>query len=176
MRTIATIAYHLAAVLPFLLVLPNSADAAARTYSDPTYLGDQIHHCLANNTGCGKGAADAFCKIEGYQSALTFKLEQDPAHVMTARVIDSGEVLHSPQALPFTSVKCWRPNDSPSSVLFGTSGLKSIALPRRCNIGEDCRKEVADHFCQEKGYSLGAMNYGIAPDDAAFRFITCAAL
>ena len=175
MYAIVMFAYRLFAVLPLAFLLANGAAAAARTYSEPTYLGDQIHYCLATS-GCGKAAADAFCKLEGYQNALTFKLQQDPARIATARVLDSGEVLHAPQAMPFTLVKCWRKSDAPTSVLFGTTGLKAIALPRTCSIGEDCRKEAADHFCHEKGFSLGSVNYGLAPDDAAFRFITCASL
>ncbi|HKQ94899.1 MAG TPA: hypothetical protein VJS40_04775 [Aestuariivirgaceae bacterium] len=152
------------------------ADAAARNYSDPTYLGDKIHSCLANTGICGKAAADQFCKLEGFDSALTFKLEHNPARINTARVLDSGEVLHSPNALPFLSVKCWRPNDQPTAVIFGSTGVKQLAVPRTCDITADCRKQAADSFCTAKGYSLGATGYDVEPDDAAFASISCAAL
>ena len=156
--------------------MASSAQAAARNYSGPTYLGDKIHSCLSNNGACGKAAADQFCKIEGFASALTFKLEHNPARINTARVIDSGEVLYSPQALPFLSVKCWRPNDEPTAVIFGSTGVKELAVPRTCDITADCKKQAADSFCAAKGYQLGASGYDIDAGDAAFTSISCAAL
>jgi hypothetical protein len=152
------------------------AFSAARNYTDPTYLGDKIHSCLADRAGCGKVAADEFCKLEGFQSALTFKLEHNPDRIHTARVLNTGEILHSPDAQPFVSVKCWKPNDQPSAVMFGTEGVKQLAVPRTCDITADCRKQAADHFCTEKGFALGASQYDVTPGDAAFRSISCATL
>ncbi len=150
--------------------------AAARTYTDPIYLGDPVHRCLANNTECGKPAADAFCKLEGYDNALSFQVMKDVSRVATARTVDTGTVLIAPEAHPFQLVKCWRPSQTPSSVIFKASTVKDVEVPKICDIGKDCRKVAADGWCINRGFSLGATGYELAPTERSFRTISCAAL
>jgi hypothetical protein len=166
----------LVAVLPLSGATPHSAAAAARSYSNPLYLGEYIHQCLSDGTTCGKAAADVFCRLEGYENALSFRLQRDPARITTAVILDSGRVLRGAEAQPFHSVKCWRQNAMPSTVQFGETALHNVALPDICDIGQDCRKSVADHWCEQKGYALGAQSYEIDPDKDLFRSISCATL
>jgi hypothetical protein len=163
----------LLAVVPVFHFSSSDAAAAARSYSSPTHLGQQIHRCLADGTTCGKPAADAFCKLQGFDSALNFRLQHDPAQISTTIVIDSGQRLRAPEAEPFQMVKCWRPNDLPTAVQFGVS---NIASPTLCDLGKDCRKSAADEWCESKGFTLGASAYEISPDKALFRSISCATL
>jgi hypothetical protein len=166
----------LLASLPLCAITASQAAAAARSYSNPVYLGEYIHQCLADGTTCGKPAADAFCRLEGYENALSFRLQRDPARITTAVILDSGRVLRGAEAQPFDSVKCWRPNAMPSTVQFGETALHNVALPGICNIGQDCRKSVADRWCEQKGYVLGAKSYEIDLDKELFRSISCATL
>lgn len=154
----------------------GEASAAARSYSNPVYLGEYIHQCLADGFTCGKAAADAFCRLEGYENALSFRLQRDPARISTAVMLDSGRVLRGADAQPFDAVKCWRPNAMPSTVQFGETALHNIAPPDMCDIGQDCRKSVADRWCEQKGYALGAKSYELDPDKELYRSISCAAL
>jgi hypothetical protein len=154
----------------------GEASAAARSYSNPVHLGEYIHQCLADGFTCGKPAADAFCRLEGYENALSFRLQRDPARISTAVMLDSGRVLRGADAQPFDAVKCWRPNAMPSTVQFGETALHNIAPPDMCDIGQDCRKSVADRWCEQKGYALGAKSYELDPDKELFRSISCAAL
>jgi hypothetical protein len=164
------------AVLPFFAMTAQPAAPAARSYSNPLYLGEYIHQCLSDGRTCGKAAADAFCRLEGYENALSFRLQRDPARITTAVILDSGRVLRGAEAQPFHSVKCWRPNSLPSTVQFGETALHSVALPGICDIGQDCRKSAADRWCEQKGYALGAQSYEIDPDKELFRSISCATL
>ena len=154
----------------------QGAFAAARTYTDPIYLGDPVHRCLANNTDCGKPAADAFCKLEGYDNALSFQVMKDVSRVATARTVDTGAVLIAPEAQPFQLVKCWRPSQAPSSVTFKTPTVTGVEVPTMCDIGKDCRKTAADGWCIGRGFNLGATGYELAPTELAFRTISCATL
>jgi hypothetical protein len=160
-------------LLSLLLLSSYEAQAAARSYSIPKYQGQAVHHCLADEINCGKPAADAFCKLEGYRYALNFRIQHDPEQISTSIVIDSGKLLRAPEARPFQMVKCWRPNQMPSAVQFK---VENIASPILCDLGEDCRKSAADQWCERKGYSLGASSYETLPDRALFRSISCAAL
>ena len=160
-------------LLSFLVLSSYPAQAAARSYSNPKYLGQTVHHCLADEVNCGKPAADAFCRLEGYRHALNFRMQHDPAQILTSIIIDSGKLLRVPEARPFQMVKCWRPNQMPSAVQFK---VENIASPTLCDLGQDCRKSAADRWCERKGYSLGATSYETLPDRALFRSISCAAL
>jgi hypothetical protein len=160
-------------LLSFLSLSSYEAQAAARSYSNPKFRGQTVHHCLADEIKCGKPAADAFCKLEGYRHALNFRMQHDPQQISTSIVIDSGKLLRAPEAWSFQMVKCWRPNQLPSAVQFK---VENIASPTLCDLGLDCRKSAADQWCERKGYSLGASSYETLPDRALFRSISCAAL
>jgi hypothetical protein len=163
----------LMAALPVFCLLSLQAQAAARSYSKPSLLGQPVHHCLADGNTCGKPAADAFCRLNGYENALNFRLQRDPGQISTSIVVDSGRLLKSPEAQPFQMVKCWRPNDLPSTVQFD---VENIISPKLCDLGQDCRKLAADQWCAQKGYALGASAYQIASDRILFRTISCATL
>jgi hypothetical protein len=161
------------ALVSLLLFASYDAQAAARSYSNPKFNGQVVHHCLADGVNCGKPAADAFCRREGYRHALSFRIQHDPSQISTSIVIDSGTLMQAPEARPFQMVKCWRPNELPSAVQFK---VENIASPALCDLGRDCRKFAADRWCESKGYALGASSYEIFPDRALFRSISCAAL
>ncbi|HEY7764564.1 MAG TPA: hypothetical protein VIB38_06215 [Aestuariivirgaceae bacterium] len=150
-----------------------SADAASRSYSQPRVMGHAVDHCLEDQSQCGKPAADAYCRHEGYQNALSFRLERDPARISVTVAVDSGSLQRAPAAQPFQMVKCWRPNDAPTEIDFS---VKNLPSPATCDFGQDCRKSAADLWCTGKGYALGASAYELAPGQARFRLISCATL
>lgn len=47
------------------------------TYTAPRYRGDRLDWCAEFGTQCGKPAADAFCKKEGWSSAYDFAIDQN---------------------------------------------------------------------------------------------------
>jgi hypothetical protein len=156
-----------------LTLLVSQAESAARSFSQPKVMGNAVDHCLEANAGCGKPAADAFCRSQGYEKALSFRLERDPARISLTMAIDSGRTLRGPEAQPFQIVKCWRPNDAPTKVEFKVENLPS---PATCDLGQDCRKLLADHWCTGKGFALGAFAYELAAGQSRFRLISCATL
>jgi hypothetical protein len=160
-------------LLSFCLATTPRAEAAARAYSNPKLRGQAVDACLADQTTCGKAAADAFCRLQGYRHALSFRMQQDLLQISTSVVIDSGRLLRGPEARPFQMVKCWRPNEQPSAVQFK---VENITSPTLCDFGLDCRKSAADSWCEQKGFALGATAYELFSDRPIFRSITCGTL
>jgi hypothetical protein len=88
----------LKAILPWLALLSCSATAAQagnRTFFAPKLGGEPVSFCLSTG-GCGKAAADNFCRASGFDTALTFARRQ----VMG----DGGE-----EPTGFTQIKCYKP-------------------------------------------------------------------
>jgi len=160
-------------LLGSLLLMAGTALADARAFSQPRLLGQIVDQCLDGGVECGKPAADAYCRRIGYANALSYRIERDPVRISTTIAIDSQLIIRVPQAQPFQMVKCWRPNEQPSTVQFDVENLASPAI---CDFGQDCRKAAADQWCAGKGYALGALSYEVNPDHARFRTISCATL
>ena len=68
--------------------LETRANAAARNYMSPRLAGEPVVFCLSGGSQCGKPAADAFCRSNGSEKAVTFQrdsLQSDPAKLPSAR-------------------------------------------------------------------------------------------
>jgi hypothetical protein len=91
------------------LVLLTSITAAhsgeVRNYFAPKLEGQRINACLSDGA-CGKPAADAFCKVEGYDQAMLFQRERSAS----ARLIDSDRVCDG-NCTAFRQVKCFTARD-----------------------------------------------------------------
>lgn len=86
----------------FLIALVPAASASeVRNFFAPQIAGARIDACLTGGA-CGKPAADAFCKAEGYDRAMIFQRER----AEEARTIDSGK-LCSGDCTSFKQVKCY---------------------------------------------------------------------
>jgi hypothetical protein len=161
------------ALMGSFVLMAGTAFADARAFSQPRILGQVVDRCLEGSVQCGKPAADAFCRRLGYASALSYRIERDPARIATTIAIDSNLTIRAPAAQPFQMVKCWRPNEQPSTVRFD---IDNLASPTTCDFGQDCRKAAADQWCAGKGYALGALGYEVNPNTPRFRTISCATL
>ncbi len=100
-----------------LLLTATSAEASTRSYSSPKANGVVIGACLADGKSCGKMAADAFCKREGFSESILFAREA----VTTARILDSGDMCEGGNCEAFKRIKCYLPKDEASSAVDGAS-------------------------------------------------------
>ena len=80
----------------------GAAEAGVRNYFSPQFEGASVDACLTTGE-CGKPAADAFCKLQGYDNAMIF---QRRPSAMT-RQIDSGQTCSSNACTAFSQVKCF---------------------------------------------------------------------
>lgn len=90
-------------VLFLIISSITPASAAARNFFAPQWQGERLGACLADGSGCGKPAADAFCKAEGYDTALTFQREP----LSRTRLIDSDASCHGSACMAFVQIKCF---------------------------------------------------------------------
>ena len=72
-----------------------------RNYQLPHLNGNLVAFCLLEVSKCGKEAADAFCRENGFREALTF--QRDSLHANSV-------------GLHFNQIKCWQGNLSPKEV------------------------------------------------------------
>ena len=92
------------AVLALLVAIAFAQPAAAaqvRNFFAPEVEGARIDACL-DSGACGKPAADAFCRVQGYDRAMIFQREG----FASTRVIDSDRTC-SGACTAFRQVKCF---------------------------------------------------------------------
>ena len=88
-----------------LLLVTTETQASTRSYFSPKSNGVVIGACLADGTSCGKMAADAFCRQEGFAESILFAREA----VATARILDSGAMCEGAACEAFKRIKCYQP-------------------------------------------------------------------
>jgi hypothetical protein len=88
-----------------LLLVATGAEASTRSYFSPKANGIVIGACLADGKSCGKVAADAFCRQEGFTESILFAREA----VTTARILDSGAMCEGGSCEAFKRIKCYQP-------------------------------------------------------------------
>ncbi|WP_373506163.1 hypothetical protein [Aestuariivirga sp.] len=91
----------LIAVLAFATTT-TLAHAEVRNFFSPEVKGARVDACLSDGA-CGKPAADAFCKAEGYDHAMIFQRE----NAASTRIIDSGQACSDGSCTAFRQVKCF---------------------------------------------------------------------
>jgi hypothetical protein len=89
-----------AALLLLTLVAPAQA-SEVRNFFSPRVDGQPINACLAGGA-CGKAAADAFCKVEGFDQAMLFQR----GRAESARAIDSDKLCDK-DCTALKQVKCF---------------------------------------------------------------------
>jgi hypothetical protein len=75
-----------------------------RNYDRPRRNGNRIAFCLTAVGTCGKPAADAFCRSNDFEGALTFQRERMEGHGAQLR---------------FLRIKCWRSQAAAASEVAG---------------------------------------------------------
>lgn len=88
------------AVLSMLCAAP----ALAETFSYPELNGTPIDYCLHFASQCGKPAADRFCVINGYQSAVNFAPAANLGH--TVIIGDAGSECNNARCGGFQFIEC----------------------------------------------------------------------
>ncbi|HUR43374.1 MAG TPA: hypothetical protein VMZ01_04665 [Aestuariivirga sp.] len=99
------------AALLLLLTAPNFAQATVRNYFAPEQAGLRLDSCLTGAADCGKPAADAFCKAEGFETAIIFQRE---VALQTIR-LGNGAFCTGPTCTSFRQIKCYTSGDALTS-------------------------------------------------------------
>ena len=145
------------------------ANAAAKTFTKPHVDGDRIASCTADGKTCGKAVANYLCTSQGYERAMTFRIDRR-TNVDARLVTVDSKVVSSETHKPFDYVKCYKPNNQPTTVTFtqpaSGNGADAFRMAdASCSEGDDhCTRDAADAWCRQRGYQLGARTYAIKLD------------
>lgn len=86
-----------------LLLSASSAHATVRNFFAPESQGLRLDSCLTGDHDCGKPAADAFCRAQGFETALIFQRE---AAAETIR-FGNGAFCTGSACVSFKQIKCY---------------------------------------------------------------------
>jgi hypothetical protein len=90
----------------FLILTVVGGYAAPKTISKPMFNGNRLDWCLKWSTDCGKPAADAYCKAQGYQTAITYEPERRIGARTPTRLIGTGATCDLPYCDGFRQITC----------------------------------------------------------------------
>ena len=163
-----TVLTALTAAIAFAAITAD-ANAAARTYFKPNVDGDRVSACLSTGNSCGRPVADRLCIARGFERALSYKLDPVENTTRGLRTVDN-ELVSGEGQKAFAFVKCYKPNEKPSTVTFnqpaGEAGAAAFRLAAaNCSEGNDhCTRDAADAWCKQRGFGLGARTYAVKLD------------
>jgi hypothetical protein len=75
-----------------MLVATGAAQATETTFNAPMWNGDRLDWCRDWSIGCGKAAADTYCKTRGCANALAFQQAANIGGSQRTRLIGTGAV------------------------------------------------------------------------------------
>jgi len=74
--------------------------------NQPKWKGDRLDWCMNWSQGCGKDAADAYCKASGYQNVINFAMAADIGSTHQTRLISTGAVCDQDFCDGFKFIEC----------------------------------------------------------------------
>jgi hypothetical protein len=84
----------------------EKAGGGSASFSKPKYKGKRLDWCVNWSVGCGKDAATAWCKTQGYANAIAFKMAPDIGTVTPTRLIGTGAVCDQDFCDGFKFITC----------------------------------------------------------------------
>ena len=112
--------------------------------------------------GCGKEAADLYCKHHGFQQASAFAKATDIGDKHKTRVMTTGAVCDQKICDGFAKITCVKPSNIVFQKPMHPSG--GNRLDWCLTWATDCGKPAADAFCKAKGHAQGSASFSKAVD------------
>jgi hypothetical protein len=84
----------------------GSAEPDQKSFDKPRWKGYRLDWCTSKNTGCGKNAADAFCKANSFKKATSFNPDFGIGVVDPTRMIGSGAICNTVVCTGFKTIVC----------------------------------------------------------------------
>jgi hypothetical protein len=167
------------------------AGAAEQDFAKPKQGANRLDWCYDWGVGCGKQAADAWCKAKGFEESSVFAIASDIGANQPTRLIGTGAVCDQAYCDGFTHITC--KTSTPQKMTFNKPKIQGNRLDWCYNWATGCGSMAANTFCASKGYAA-ATGFAMAADIGAnqptrligtgavcdqqfcdgFKFITCA--
>lgn len=107
-----------------MLLAAGAAAAESRTFANPRIAEHRLDPCLHWGRECGKPAADAWCRSQGFGAAASFQIQQD---VGQSYVWGDQRACTDPGCDAFSSVTCEGRNARASSSVAGAAAGAAAA-------------------------------------------------
>ena len=140
-----------------------TASAATKTFNNPMHGGKRLDWCVNWAQGCGKQAANAYCKAKGYDKTVAFSIDHNIGLSSPTRLIGTGAVCDQGFCDGFKKVTCQKTVQTAYYVKPKWNGNR---LDLCLNWAQGCGKPAADAFCKTKGF-VKATGYSIDHDIGA---------
>lgn len=140
------------------------AAAVEQDFAKPKQGGNRLDWCYDWSTGCGKQAADAWCKIKGFQESSAFSIAPDIGASQPTRLIGTGAVCDQAFCDGFSHITC--KTSTPDKMTFNKPKIQGNRLDWCFNWATGCGSQAANAFCTSKGYTA-ATGFAMAPDIGA---------
>jgi hypothetical protein len=145
-----------------LLTIVAPARAEERVFTEPMVRELRLDWCLNWATDCGRPAADAWCRSQGYGGgALKFQEARNIGSSSPTRVLNTSDICKNPDCDGFSYIVCVR-NDL--NTRYINPMLGNERLDWCLNWATDCGKPAADAWCRMKGHLLGSVSFASAED------------
>ena len=90
-----------------------TARAEQMKFDAPRANGYRVDACRSWGQGCGKEAADAFCRLNNFESAAAFDIDPRIGAATPTMTIEDKKICNQPQCDGFKSITCTRSDAAP---------------------------------------------------------------
>lgn len=107
-------------------LLATVAGAAEKMFEPPVHAGYRVDICRVWGSECGQPAADEFCRLQGYERADFFSVDQDIGAATPTRILGDGKICDQGFCDGFGAINCVRPE---AEMQGSTSPAPQPAVP-----------------------------------------------
>jgi hypothetical protein len=132
MKTVRCWTISIVCCLPLVAIDPAFADSMLpegkivnTAFNSPQFEGNRLDWCLHWAKDCGKPAADAWCKAQGFEEASKFLIDENIGTSFPTKLMSTGQICGQDFCDGFTMIEC-RKFDCPA-------GSKD-----KCCYGKEC--------------------------------------
>ncbi len=104
---------HVRTVAAILALAALAVRAEQTKYDAPRANGYRVDACRSWGQGCGKEAADAFCRLNNFESASAFEIDPRIGAKTPTMTIEDRKICNQPQCDGFKSITCMRADAAP---------------------------------------------------------------
>jgi hypothetical protein len=149
-------------VLLTFVTVPEVKAADTITYSYPHIGGVAMDWCKTLGKGCGRPAANYYCRARGHLYAVSYAKDNNIGYT---RVIKTGQICNAPGCDGFRYITCRRSSHPvPAPAVKGIKRfhypkIGGVALDWCYKFGKKCGYTAANAFCKSRGYWKGTAGY-----------------
>jgi len=128
------------------------ASSQDKLFRTPSVNGYPLDRCLYRGRSCGKPAADAFCKKEGYSQAEGYRI----SHSHNSWYLKENRACNNNSCQAITSLQCKAYSNQGGgqgqSVLYAKPKHRGTPIDECLRQGRDCGFKAAENYCNSQGH------------------------